>query len=507
MKRVFLLALLLAAVAPAADEVPALRIREIPGPTGAGSAASPVVTMSPDGVAWLTWLERDAGHSTLLCATFDAAAERWNPPHAIRRASDLQADPADAPALSVGLAGHAAIVWSERGARDQSADRPGHGEGYIAYISQTRDAGRTWTLPTRLTAESSAVEFPTLTTLADGRVLAAWLDGRAHAAAGGNQQLFARTIGAAGPDVLIDARVCDCCPLSLTAFPDGTALLAYRGRSEAEVRDIRVTRWSARGWEQPRPLHQDGWRITGCPVNGPQVASDGGRVAAAWFTAADSDPRILLSFSSDAGARFLLPLRLSEPKATMGRVSTVLLHDSTVVVSWLDPAGALQARRVTPDFVPAEAVTVTTAAAGRVRGFPRLALLRDYLGGKTSAAILTVFTRENTPGLITVLITVPEGDLLESEKNCDCSPTPDQLQGFPLRGTVVRSGTAGTWRVQHPAIPGIFPAGTQDFRTDAAALAPSATPGRQFLGRIERRDGAWWLFDVRWIATAPAAAP
>ncbi len=488
-------------VAGAAAE-PRITATAIATPAASGSSGSSLA-VAPDGTAWLTWLESAGATTALRFATFDPAAGQWSAAGTIARGSDWFVNQADFPTLTVDGQGRATAVWSVNNPAPVPAAAAGHdhdGPGYRAFLSQTTDRGKTWSPPAALTRESDAVEFVALTTLADGRVLAAWLDGRARKQGGRTQQLFARIVGAPGPDVLVDDSVCDCCQTALTAFPDGSALLAYRGRGEDEVRDIRVTRFRAGEWDDPHPVSNDDWRINACPVNGPHLASDGGRVAAAWYTAADNDPRVLATYSPDAGARFLMPLRLSDTKPA-GRVATVLLHDGAFLVTWVDVAGALWVRRVTPDFTANEPVPLTAPGTGRVRGFPRVALVRDYQGGPVPAQFLVTLEQEGTTGLRTLLVTIPEGDLLEAEKNCDCAPSPDELRGFSIRGVIASvQADAGTMQVRHFEVPGIFAEGLREFKVPPAVLAGAGQPGRQFLGRIERRAGAWWLFDVRLIA-------
>lgn len=490
-----------------AADGPVISSAEIPPPSQVAGASGPSLAMSPEGVAWLTWLEKTGATTALRFSTFDSAASRWATARTIASGPDWFVNWADFPALTVGPNGHATAVWFVNNpapaAPAASAGHDHHGPGYRAFTSQTRDAGRTWSPPAPLTRESDSVEFVSLATLADGRVLAAWLDGRAKKTGGKEQQLFARIFGAKDPDTLVDASVCDCCQTSLTAFPDGSALLSYRARRAGELRDIHVTRFRGTAWDEPRSLNSDDWRIAGCPVNGPQLASDGGRVAVAWFTAADNDPRTLASFSSDAGGRFLMPLRLTEGK-TLGRVATAILHDGAFLVTYVDAEGALWLRRVTPDFAATAPVRLASGEPGRIKGFPRLALLRDYAGGKEPAKLLATFVREGVPGLTTLSITVPEGELLEAEKNCDCAPSADQLEGFPIRGTILSAEhDAGTLRVLHFEVPGILAEGIREFIVSAETLARSDHPGRQFLGRIEKRSGAWTLIDVRLIAAAP----
>jgi hypothetical protein len=223
----------------------------------------------------------------------------------------------------------------------------------------------------------------------------------------------------------------------------------------------------------------------------------------AWFTAADNDPRVLASYSPDAGARFLLPLRLDRGKPS-GQVGTTILHDGALLVTWLETDGSLWLRRVTPDFSADEPFSLAAGSNGRVKGFPRAALIRDYAGGKSVAQLVVAFTREaaGATALHTLLVNVPEGDLLEAEKSCDCAPTPEQLQGYAIRGTVAQTlSERSALRVKHFEVPGVFAEGTREFKVASPVLA-AVQPGRQFFGRIERRDGAWWLFDLRFLAAA-----
>ncbi len=488
---------------------PALTVEDLATPAAPVGSLSPSLARGPDGTVWLTWLETQERRTALRVATFDPATHGWSAARTIAAGDNWFVNWADFPALTAGPGGRATAVWFVNHPAPPSppagAGHDPHGPGYRALLSTTTDAGRTWSAPAPLTTESTSVEFVSLATLDDGRVLAAWLDGRAKAAGGRAQQLFARVLGAAGSDQLVDAAVCDCCQTSLTSFPDGSALLAYRGRTADEVRDIRLARFNSSGWETPRPLHGDGWRLSACPVNGPQLASDGGRVAAAWFTAAGDDPRVQVSYSGDAGARFVAPLRLTEGRPA-GRVATTLLRNDALLVTWVDAGGVAWLRRVSPDFLPTEPVRLSAPEHGRVRGFPRLALVRDYRGGLENALLLVAYATDSVPALRTRIVTIPEGRLVQAEQNCDCAPAPELLRGYPIRGVIVAPpGGGDRLRVRHFAVPGFFPEGTREFRLapEAKAAAASGPAGSHFLGRFERRDGAWTLIAVRLIAAPP----
>jgi hypothetical protein len=477
-----LLAAPLVAFAAEPKPLPALVSHDLEVPAAAHSVGASLIA-GPDGTLHLSWVE--TGRTNVLrFAQLDATSHRWSAARTIAQDASLTTNAADFPQLAVDGTGRITAIWTD-----------GHGG---ARRSDSRDRGATWSVPAPWTTDGHEVEKFSLAPLADGRVLVAWLDGRGHIGGAGVQQLYARILDTPGPDMLIDASVCDCCQTALAAFLDGGAVVSYRGRTADEVRDIRIARFRGGQWEPPHPLNNDGWRINACPVNGPRLASDGSRVGVAWFTGADNDPRVLASFSPDAGARFLMPLRIDRGKP-VGHADTAILRDGAVLVTWTEQDGSVWLRRITPEFDATEPIALADPGSVSRQCVPRMAMMRDYAGGFTAAEVLVAFAREKT-GVAAVLVTVPEGALIEAERNCECAPTAEELRGFPIRGSILGApGEAGSVRIQHAEVPGVFGAGTREVRVAADARS-SIQPGREFLGRIERRDGAWWLFNVRLLA-------
>jgi hypothetical protein len=391
---------------------------------------------------------------------------------------------ADAPQLAVDGRGTLYSLW---------CDDDGGG-----WWSASANGGATWSQPQRWAKAGVDVEKFSVVRLADGRVLAAWLQAPAKSTAAASTALVSRIVGIADqPDQLIDPRVCDCCPIGLAPFLDGGTLIAYRGRSDEEVRDIHVARWRYGRWSEPRLLSNDDWRVAACPVNGPRVGTDGSRVAAAWFTGAGGEPRVLASYSPDAGTRWLMPLRVDRGHP-LGHVETVFLRDGAFLVFWLEADGSLWLRRVSPEFVPTEPVPLAPAAAVSPRSFPRAVLLKDYSGGDSHARVVVGYSTRS--GIATLAIDVPEGDLVNDERNCTCAPTPEEMQGFAIRGTLLAlDSQMHSAQVRHDEVPGVFDRGMHVFAVDPAEF-PMLQPGRRFLGRVMWRDHAWRLFDVRLLA-------
>jgi hypothetical protein len=80
------------------------------------------------------------------------------------------------------------------------------------------------------------------------------------------------------PEV-VDNKVCSCCHLAINE----SFLLAYRDRSEVEIRDIAVIQ-DAHENINARIVHADDWEISGCPVNAPALSQKNDLIALSWFS-------------------------------------------------------------------------------------------------------------------------------------------------------------------------------------------------------------------------------
>src|SRR6185436_2450444 len=118
-------------------------------------------------------------------------------------------------------------------------------------------------------------------------------------------------------------RVCECCQTSAATIPDGL-LVVYRDRSDSEIRDIALMRYSNGSWSQPALINQDNWQIDACPVNGPAISSNGQNVSVAWFTGAEEKLRVYTVLSKDSGKTFGPPVQVDDGKPS-GRVDVLSL--------------------------------------------------------------------------------------------------------------------------------------------------------------------------------------
>lgn len=351
----------------------------MPSPAGAGSLA-PRLALDATGAVLLTWFE-PAGEGAHALRFARHADDAWSPPVTIEKSDSFFVNWADFPALVALESGDLVVSYPWRSGDDPYA--------YDVLLRRSSDGGATWGAPIRPHTDGTATEHGFVTLLPAGdEVRAMWLDGRnfAGAAGGGHDghgdgpgpEMTLRTArvardGSLHGEEMIDTRACDCCQTAGVVTPSGGPVVAWRDRSAGEVRDIRVARRADGAW-RPGALHEDGWEIAGCPVNGPAMSADGDRVAIAWYTGAHDTALVRAAFSADGGQTFDAPVTLDGP-APLGRTGVALLRDGTAVVSWIEAVGdsaEVRLQRIGPAGKRADPIVLTPISPRRASGVPQL---------------------------------------------------------------------------------------------------------------------------------------
>lgn len=361
------------AAAPSPSAAGAVGIVHLDDPPAAPGALAPYLATAGDGLL-ATWLEpAGEGAHRLLAARRDAGS--WGGPVVVAQGPDLFANWADVPVAAEAPDGSLWVAWPSRIGSDTYA--------YSPFLARSTDGGRTWAPAGALPDDASPAEhgFPAFARDGD-HLVAVWLDGR-EMLTEGPMTLRARTLSSdePGAEEVLDERVCDCCPVSAAATRSGP-VVAYRNRSDEEVRDPWSVRRTAGGWSRPQAIAEDAWEIAGCPVNGPALAASGDTVVAVWFTGAGGAPAVEGAFSSDGGATWG-ERRSVDGAGPVGRVGVALARDGSARVSWLGGArgeeAELRVARLSPSGVVGRPLAVGRTAAGRPSGVPRLVLRGETL--------------------------------------------------------------------------------------------------------------------------------
>ena len=362
----------LVGLAGGCEREPQFESLAFPGAPGSGQ---PRLTSDLDGTPLLSWIEPDGDFDRLLVSRIGVGGAA--PPSEVVRSERMFVNWADYPSVTP----ITATLWFAHWLRLQPDSRG----AYDVATAISQDGGASWTGAEQMNEDETAAEhgFVSVFDWSD-EIAAFWLDGRELAnwsfdepdALLGTSLRLARYAddGSVLRREIADALVCDCCQPD-TAMTAAGPIVIYRDRTENEIRDVLVRRFTGDGWSEPVGVGAEGWFIEGCPVNGPVVAARGQDVVAAWFTAANGHSRVRFARSGDAGASFSGALDI-ETRGALGQPGIVLDDDRRALVSWwrrgTDGGIDLMARRVEPDGTLGTPLTVAHETVGQPVAVPQL---------------------------------------------------------------------------------------------------------------------------------------
>jgi hypothetical protein len=299
---------------------------------GAPGSAQPRLTSDLDGAPILSWLEPDGRQRVLKYARFEDGA--FGAAREVVRHERMFINWADFPSVTPVSDSLWFAHWLRR--------RPDSG-AYDVAASISTDGGATWSEAEQMNEDEAVAEHGFVSAFRwDQGIAAFWLDGRDLAnwsfddpdALLGTSMRLARydAAGTVASREIIDPLVCDCCQPDVALGENGP-IVAYRDRTENEIRDVVVRRLVDGNWSAPVQTGQEGWFIEGCPVNGPAIAAAGSDVAVSWFTAPDNRGHVRFARSSDGGASFSAAIDVDSDGA-YGQTGIVLDADGRAVISW-----------------------------------------------------------------------------------------------------------------------------------------------------------------------------
>ncbi len=354
---------------------------------------------------FMSWVEKKDSISTLYFSTLKDG--KWTEPIEVNSGTDWFINWADFPVIAENN-GNILISHLQKSANGKYT--------YDAKINLFSTETQTWKKDILLHNDGTASEhgFVSVVPIDKSSFYAIWLDGRNTGGEAGDHDnhstgamsLRGRLVHADGtmqPDVELDNRVCDCCQTAMVSIEDAPVLV-YRNRTDTEIRDIARIGLFEDSFSASQPVYNDNWKISGCPVNGPSIASYKNNVVVAWFTAANENPKVQLSFSSDKGKSFGAPIQVNKNQ-TLGRVDVVMTSENTAIVSWMENIGEetlIQAMRVSADGSTGFPVSISKTSYERASGFPQL-----EVAGNTLYAAWTMVEGEKS-SIVTASISIED---------------------------------------------------------------------------------------------------
>jgi hypothetical protein len=360
-------------VASALSTTTGASLTRVDPPAGAGALA-PHLTASTEGVI-LSWLEPAGGDHAYRFRMSRLVKGTWAPPADIIERADLFVNWADIPSVIACDDGTLLCHWLQKSGPETYA--------YDVVLARSTDEGKTWKTLGSPHQDGTQTEHGFVSLLkVDGDIRAFWLDGRWTSGHGeGAMALRSSLIGRDVPledGAAIDGRVCECCNTS-AALTENGPIVVYRDRSPNETRDVGIVRWVDGAWTRPQVVSSDGWKLSGCPVNGPAVDAAGSNVVVVWYTGAGDQVRA--AFSTDGGATFGKPIVIDDDRP-IGRVAVHLDPGGDAIVCWIgqeEGEGVVRLRRVSSAGALGDVFEIARVSADRASGFPSMVRVGDDL--------------------------------------------------------------------------------------------------------------------------------
>lgn len=361
-------------------------VQTLSSPASANSHL-PRLISDNEGNIFMSWVEEDTLNEDMAVLKYASLDNgEWTSPRVITRGDDWFVNWADFPSMTVASGRPQAAHWLQK--------VPGSTYSYHVKVSVT-GTNDSWSSSFSPHMDNTATEhgFVSMVPWQESQTLAIWLDGRetADREEGDyfdmDKSMTLRSAiinkdGSIAESKLIDDTVCDCCQTALVKTSNG-ALAAFRNRAKGEIRDIYITRYENGAWSKPEPVHNDGWKIGACPVNGPSLAINKSVAVVTWYTGADNQRRVKAAVSTDGGATFSSPVTI-DGENPLGRVDAVISDKGIAYVSWMERStegdkAELRVQGISREGKPLASEIITTMDASRKSGFPQMELQDNQL--------------------------------------------------------------------------------------------------------------------------------
>ena len=301
----------------------------------AGNAFEPSIYVTKKDQLLMSWMEERNGSTIVNSATLNDG--RWSKHNPVAVSSNIFVNWADFPSIVALDDGTLVVHWLEKSGNSAYT--------YDIKISLSDDKGASWSPPLKPHFDRTESQHGFVSILPiENHFMLFWLDGRAYedalleeGAAAGAMQLRAAVLlknGIVEADFSLDLMTCSCCQTSAVLTSE-TVIVVYRDRTADETRDVSIKRLRNGVWSKSETVHQDGWKIYGCPVNGPAIDAFGNSVFVGWFTAANDKPEVKVAISKDAGLKFSAVFKIPSTRP-IGHVDIEMIDEQTGIVSWLE---------------------------------------------------------------------------------------------------------------------------------------------------------------------------
>jgi BNR repeat-like domain len=299
----------------------------------------PLLAQTPKGEILLSWTERNEEGKTDFCLAFSKdKGKTFSTKQIIYSGWGINNSRLMRAKVLAKKDGSLVAVFSNRANApavkpQQGGGRPRGGRSADIVYCVSKDGGATWTNPQNVdtdTTKNIMRGFFDAILMSNDEVAVAYLKDVKGSTKHEERDLrLALTKnGVFQPEKLIDPVVCDCCNINLLVDAKGALNVYYRDNND-NIRDIAqmVSTDNGATFSKPQIVHNDGWKINGCPHNGAVSSVHGKSTLVAWYSGAETESGVRLVTQEGKKLFVLTEASAKNPCLMTQATSAVLLWE------------------------------------------------------------------------------------------------------------------------------------------------------------------------------------
>jgi BNR repeat-like domain len=265
--------------------------------------AMPLLAKTSAGEIMLSWTEKDAKEMTSFCLSFSKdGGKTFSEKKTVFIGPGIGNNRMFRARVLSKKDGSFVAVFANRGELASSATQGGHGSGRASSLVYciSKDKGNTWTIPVSVDADPKQGimrGFFDAIVMANDEIAVAYLKDVANSTKHEERDLrmVITKNGVFQPEKVVDAVVCDCCPVNLLLSDNGDLSVIYRDNND-DIRDMAkiTSKDNAVTFGKSQIVHNDDWKIQGCPHSGAVSSTAGKNTLYAWYSGAEKESGIRL---------------------------------------------------------------------------------------------------------------------------------------------------------------------------------------------------------------------
>jgi len=333
----------------------------------------PLLTQTPKGEILLSWTEKDEQGLTSFCLAFSKDnGKTFGDKKVIFSGKGIGNSRLMRAKVLAKKDGSLVAVFTNRPDSPAGAPAGGRRTSDLVYCV-SKDAGTTWTSPQNVDSDPAKAMrgFFDAIVLPNDEIAVFYLKDVANSTKHEERDLrmVLSKNGVFQPERLIDPVVCDCCNINLLVDANGALHVYYRDNND-DIRDIAKITSTDNGatFSKPQIVHNDGWKINGCPHSGAISSSYGKGALIAWFSGTETESGIRLVTQEGKKLFVLDEASVKNPWIMAGAKQAVMIWEQ----SQADNKNQLVFRKINGDKV-----SETVAVDGTVNALNSTGLMLD----------------------------------------------------------------------------------------------------------------------------------